>query len=171
MDNIIYGLKGSGKNFWLFIIEIMGFNIPMSSLPKPFEQFMQELSPSLHEDFIQIHQLLQTLLPNCHLQFESGKMDNGKAVHNPTLGYGILHLPLANGQKRETFQVGLSTNKNGLSLHIMGLRNKKPLSEIIGPDIGKASITGYCLRLRSLSQINLNVLRLGLQSAIQIQST
>ena len=40
----------------------------------------------------------------------------------------------------------------------MGIEDKKYLAETFGKELGKASVTGYCIRFKILSDINVNVL-------------
>ena len=41
------------------------------------------------------------------------------------------------------FQIGLSANKTGISVYILGIEDKKYLAQTYGKDLGKASVTGY----------------------------
>jgi hypothetical protein len=40
----------------------------------------------------------------------------------------------------------------------MGLKDKKYLSQTYGSTIGKATVTGYCIKFKSISDIKLDVL-------------
>ena len=40
----------------------------------------------------------------------------------------------------------------------MGIEDKKYLAETFGTDLGKASVTGYCIRFKTLKDINTDVL-------------
>ncbi|HET9135002.1 MAG TPA: DUF1801 domain-containing protein, partial [Candidatus Kapabacteria bacterium] len=46
----------------------------------------------------------------------------------------------------------------GISVYIMGLEDKKFLANTYGKTIGKATVTGYCIKFKKLSDINLEVL-------------
>ena len=65
---------------------------------------------------------------------------------------------LAGGKTREFYQVGLTANTTGISVYIMGIDDKKYLAETYGKTLGKAKVTGYCIRFKSLKDINLDVL-------------
>ncbi len=64
----------------------------------------------------------------------------------------------ADGSTREFYQIGLSANKTGVSVYILGIEDKKYLAEAYGKDLGKASVTGYCIRFKTLKDINTDVL-------------
>jgi hypothetical protein len=92
------------------------------------------------------------------LWFESGVDSNGKVVSNPNIGYGVYTIQYANGTSREFFRVGLSANTTGISVYIMGIKDKKYLAETYGKKLGKASVTGYCIKFKSLKEINVEML-------------
>jgi hypothetical protein len=103
------------------------------------------------------------ILPNRKLWFLDGKDDNGKIVSNPNIGYGLQTLKYADGKAREFYQIGLSANTTGISVYIMGIQDKKYLAQTYGKTIGKASVTGYCIKFKTLKEINLAVLEDAIQ--------
>ena len=107
---------------------------------------------TLHDSILQIS-------PGCKLRFLDGKDDKGKVVSNPNIGFGNYTMRLAAGKTREFYQVGLTANATGISVYIMGIEDKKYLSETYGKDLGKASVTGYCIRFKTLKDINTDVLK------------
>lgn len=87
-----------------------------------------------------------------------GKDDKGKTVSNPNIGYGLQTLKYSDGKTREFYQIGLSANTSGISVYILGIDDKTYLAKTYGKKLGKASVTGYCIRFRSLKDINVDVL-------------
>jgi len=69
----------------------------------------------------------------------------------------------ANGKTREFFKIGLSANKTGISVYILGIEDKTYLAKTFGKEIGKASVTGYCIKFKMLKDINLDILKTALQ--------
>ncbi len=114
-------------------------------------------------DMEALHQLILDASPGCKLWFTDGKNEEGKVVANPNIGYGAYTIKYADGTTKEFFRIGLSANKTGISVYILGLEDKTYLARTIGETIGKASVTGYCIRFKSNKDIDLDVL----QSAIQ----
>jgi hypothetical protein len=106
----------------------------------------------------ELHHAILKIKPKAKLWFLDGKDDTGKIVSNPNIGYGSYEMKYADGSTREFYRVGLSGNKTGISVYIMGIEDKKYLAETYGKDLGKASVTGYCIRFKSLKDINLDVL-------------
>ena len=97
--------------------------------------------------------------PGCKLWFLDGKDDKGKVVSNPNIGFGNYTMRLAAGKTREFYQVGLTANATGISVYIMGIEDKKYLRETYAAGLGKATVTGYCIRFKTLKDINPNVLK------------
>ena len=64
----------------------------------------------------------------------------------------------AGAKTREFYQIGLSANTTGISVYIMGVDDKKALTATFGATLGKASITGYCIKFRTLKNIDIDVL-------------
>jgi len=109
-------------------------------------------------DMQQLHNLILGVNPGCKLWFLDGKDMNGKVVSNPDIGYGSRDHKYADGTISEFYQIGLSPNKSGISVYILGIEDKKYLPETYGKDLGKASVTGYCIRFKTLKDINTDVL-------------
>lgn len=118
-------------------------------------------------DINALHQHILQALPNCKLWFLDGKNDKGKIVSNPNIGYGFQTIKYADGKTKEFYQIGISTNTKGISVYIMGIDDKKYLPETYGESIGKASVTGYCIKFKSLKDINIDTLELAIQDGVK----
>lgn len=110
-------------------------------------------------DLQTLHNLVLVLNPKCKLWFLDGKNNEGKVVANPNIGYGSYIIKYTDGKTREFYQIGLSANTTGISIYIMGIEDKKFLINNFGDKLGKASITGYCIKFKSLKDINVEVLK------------
>jgi hypothetical protein len=114
---------------------------------------------------------IQQLMPNARLWFLDGRNSEGKTVSNPNIGYGTRVIGYADGTSREFYQIGVSANSGGISVYVLGLDDKRYLPEHIGGSIGKASVTGYCIKFKALADIRLDVLdeaiRAGLEATTQ----
>src|SRR6476469_10295733 len=126
----------------------------ITSQPEPKRSDMQEL-----------HQLTLQVLPACKLWFLDGKDSENKTVSNPNIGYGSRTIKYADGSTREFYQIGLSANKTGISVYILGINDKTYLAKTYGKQIGKASVTGYCIKFKTLKNINIKIL----ESAIRYE--
>lgn len=131
----------------------------ISSQPEPKRSDMQEL-----------HQLILQVLPKCKLWFLNGKDDKGKTVSNPNIGYGSYIIKYADGKTREFYQIGLSANTTGISVYIMGVKDKKYLANTYGKNLGKASVTGYCIKFKTLRDINSDILQAAILYGIEATS-
>lgn len=113
-----------------------------------------------------LHQVIQDLMPDKRLWFLNGRDSENKIVSNPNIGYGVQTIKYTDGKTREFYQIGLSANTTGISVYIMGIKDKKYLSHTYSDKIGKASITGYCIKFRALKDINLEVLKAAIGDGI-----
>jgi hypothetical protein len=109
-------------------------------------------------DMKTLHRSILRIMPRCKLWFLDGKDNEGKTVSNPNIGYGLQAIKYADGTTREFYQIGLSANTSGISLYILGIEDKKYLAQTYGKTLGKASVTGYCIRFKTLKDINVEVL-------------
>lgn len=113
-----------------------------------------------------LHDLVLQVSPACQLWFSDGKNSDGKVIANPNIGYGCYTIQYADGTSREFYQVGLSANTTGISVYIMGIKDKTYLATNFGDTIGKASVTGYCIKFKTLKHINLDVLEAAIRLSI-----
>lgn len=119
----------------------------ISSQPEPKRSDMQAL-----------HQLILKMRPACRLWFLDGKNSENKTVSNPNIGYGFQTMHYADGKTREFYQIGLSANKTGISVYILGIEDKTYLAQAYGEKIGKASVSGYCIKFKALKDLDVDVL-------------
>lgn len=113
-----------------------------------------------------LHELIERISPDSCRWFLDGRDGEGKIVSNPNIGYGSLTIDYANGTSREFYRIGLSANTTGISLYVMGLADKTLLSREFGDRIGKASVSGYCVKFKTLKEVDVetveDIVRLGL---------
>ena len=110
------------------------------------------------EELRALNRLVLGVSPGCRLWFLDGRNEDGKVVSNPNIGYGQQAINYANGETKDFYRIGLSANTTGISVYVMGLDDKNHLSETYGGRIGKAKITGYCVKFRSVTDIHIDVL-------------
>ena len=109
-------------------------------------------------DLKTLHDLILQVSPTARLWFLDGKNAEGKVVSNPNIGYGTRDHKYADGTVSDFYRIGLSANKTGISVYILGIENKKYLAETYGKGLGKASVSGYCIRFKTLKDIKIDVL-------------
>jgi hypothetical protein len=110
-------------------------------------------------DMQQLHSLILDVMPGCKLWYLDGKNSENKTVSNPNVGYGLQTIKYADGKTREFYQIGMSANTSGISVYILGIEDKKYLARTYGKEIGRASITGYCIKFKALKDINTDILK------------
>ena len=109
-------------------------------------------------DMQKLHDIILGMMPDCKLWFLDGKDKSGRTVSNPNIGYGVQTMKYAGGKTKEFYQVGISANTTGISVYIMGVKDKKYLAEKYGKKIGQASVTGYCIKFQTLRNIDVDTL-------------
>ena len=122
------------------------------------KEFIASHSEPKRGEMQALHDLIRQVSPGCKLWFLDGKDANGKVVSNPDIGYGSRPHKYADGTVSEFYQIGLSPNKTGISVYILGIEDKKYLAETYASTLGKATVTGYCIRFKTLKDINTDVL-------------
>ena len=140
------------------------------SVKEQIKDYIAAQPESKRSDMRELHQRVLTLMPGCKLWFLDGKDETGKIVSNPNIGYGSQTIQYANGKTKEFYQIGISGNTTGISVYIMGLEDKKALSQKFGQQIGKASVTGYCIKFKTLADIKIDVLEAAMRYRIQPQN-
>lgn len=121
-------------------------------------------------DLQSLHGLLLRVSPACQLWFTDGKNSEGKIVANPNIGYGVYTIQYADGTSREFYRIGLSANTTGISVYIMGIKDKTYLATTYGKEIGKASVTGYCIKFKTLKDIHLDILEAAIRYGLEAHS-
>ena len=120
----------------------------ITSQPEPKRSDMQEL-----------HRVILEVMPACKLWFLDGKNSENKTVSNPNIGYGLQTIKYTDGKTREFYQIGMSANTTGISVYILGLDDKTYLANTYGDKLGKASVTGYCIKFKTIKDINTDILQ------------
>jgi hypothetical protein len=128
----------------------------ITSQPEPKRSGMQEL-----------HRISLQVLPECKLWFLDGKNSENKTVSNPNIGYGSYTIKYANGTTREFYQIGMSANTTGISIYILGIEDKTYLARAYGKTIGKASVSGYCIKFKNVKDVNILVLEAAIRYGVE----
>ncbi|WPU92081.1 DUF1801 domain-containing protein [Mucilaginibacter sabulilitoris] len=128
------------------------------NIQEQIEKYITGQPEPKRSDMEKLHKLVLEVLPKCKLWFDDGKNSENQTISNPTIGYGLQTIIYANGKTREFFQIGMSANKTGISIYILGIKDKTYLAQTYGKKIGKASVTGYCIRFKNLKDINIIIL-------------
>jgi hypothetical protein len=118
-------------------------------------------------DMQALHRIILQVMPACKLWFLDGKNSDNKTVSNPNVGYGFHTIQYADGKTREFYQIGISANKTGISVYILGVRDKKYLARTYGRKLGKASVSGYCIKFKTLKDINIDILEAAIRYGVE----
>lgn len=142
------------------------FNVIMS-VQEQIEAYLTSQPEPKRSEMQALHQYILQAFPACKLWYSDGKDDSGKVVSNPNIGYGAYTIKYADGSTKEFFQIGLSGNTAGISVYIMGIKDKTYLPQTYGDKIGKAKVTGYCIKFKSLNDINMEVLEAAMRYGVE----
>ena len=118
-------------------------------------------------DMQALHRIILQVIPECKLWFLDGKDSKGKIVSNPNIGYGFYSIKYADGTSREFYQIGMSANTTGISVYILGIKDKKYLAQTYEKKIGKATVTGYCIKFKTLKDINTDILEAAIRYGVK----
>lgn len=128
------------------------------NIEEKIQEYINSQPEPKSSDIQELHRHILAIMPGCKLWFLDGKNSENKTVSNPNIGYGFQNIDNADGSIKPFYQIGLSANTAGISVYIIGLKDKKHLSDTYGKTIGKASVSGYCIKFKSLKDINIPVL-------------
>ena len=128
--------------------------------------FIHLQEEELRQELIVLHELILKIKPNTQLWFFDGKNESGKIVTNPNMGYGTCTLKQAANKTREFYRIGISPNLQGISIYVFGLEDKTYLNQLFKDKIGKAKISGYCIKFKSLIDIDMKVLQMLFESEL-----
>ena len=73
----------------------------------------------------------------------------------------------AAGKIKEFYQIGISANTTGISVYILGIADKKYLAQTYGKELGKASVSGYCIKFKTLKDVNIDILQTAIRHGIE----
>ena len=137
------------------------------NIQEQIKQYIDSQQESKRADMETLHHRILQLLPKCKLWFLDGRDEKGKIVSNPNIGYGLQTIKYADGTTKDFYQIGISGNTTGISVYVMGIQDKKHLPDSYGKTIGKASVTGYCIKFKMLKDINMDILELAIQDGVE----
>ena len=141
---------------------------PTMNVQEEIEKYITSQPEPKRGDMQALHRSILQVMPACKLWFLDGKNSENKTVSNPNIGYGFQTLKYADGKTREFYQVGLSANTTGISVYILGIEDKKYLAQTYGKKLGKASVSGYCIKFKTLKDINIDVLEAVIRYGVKV---
>ncbi len=122
------------------------------------QDYINSLDEKKRIDMLELHRIILDLNTDARLWYLDGKNEEGKIVSNPNIGYGTCNIKYADGKIKEFYKIGISANSSGISIYIMGIEDKSLLSNLCADKIGKAKISSYCIKFKSLKDIDIDVL-------------
>ena len=137
------------------------------NLQKQIKEYIATQPEPKRSEMQQLHHIILALMPTCKLWFLDGKDEKGKTVSNQNIGYGSQIIKYANGKTKEFYQIGISANTTGISVYIMGVNDKKYLTQTFGQELGKASVTGYFIKIKTQTDVKIDGLKAAIQYGIE----
>ncbi|HJV21045.1 MAG TPA: hypothetical protein VJ570_00045 [Holophagaceae bacterium] len=135
-------------------------------IPQQIQAYLDAQPEPKRAELWELHHAILALQPDAQLWFLDGTDATGKVVTNPNVGYGV-RPHTAGGKTRPFYRVGLSANTAGISVYIMGLDDTTHLARTYGQDLGKATVTGYCIKFKSLKAIHLPILLAAIREGLE----
>lgn len=138
------------------------------TLTEQIDDYIDNLPQAKRSDMRELQKLITKVLPDGKSWFLDGRNNEGKVVSNPSIGYGHYFMKYTDGSTREFYQIGLSANTSGISVYILGIDDKNYLAQTYGSSLGKATVSGYCIRFKSLADIDTGVLEAAIRYGVKI---
>jgi hypothetical protein len=139
------------------------------NIQEQIDAYINSQSEPKRSDMQALHDLILQVMPANKLWFLDGKNSENKTVSNPNIGYGFYTIHYADGTTRDFYQIGMSANTTGISVYILGIKDKTFLAQTYGKELGKASVTGYCIKFKTLKDINIDVLETAIRHRFSVQ--
>lgn len=136
------------------------------NIEEQIKNYIDGLPEPKRSDLDELHKQVLQILPQSKLWFLDGKDDNGKIISNPNIGYGLQTITYSDGKTKAFYQIGISANTTGISVYIIGIKDKKYLAETYGKKLGKASVTGYCIKFKKLQDISMETLEIAIRDGV-----
>jgi len=149
------------------------------SIQEQIKEYITSQSEPKRSDMQALHRIILEVMPACKLWFLDGKNSENKTVSNPNIGYGCYTIKYADarpdgrggrGKTKDFFQVGISANKTGISVYILGIKDKTYLAQTYGQKLGKASVSGYCIKFKILKEINIDILEAAIRYRVEAKN-
>lgn len=136
------------------------------NIQEQIETYITSQPEPKRSDMDELHRFILQVLPGCKVWFLDGKNSDNKTVSNPNIGYGLYTIQYADGTTKEFYQIGLSANTTGISVYILGIEDKTHLAQAYGKTIGKASVSGYCIKFKTLKDIHIDILEAAIRYGV-----
>jgi hypothetical protein len=140
------------------------------NIQEQISAYIGSLPEGKRSDMEALHHIILEIMPVAKLWFLDGKNNENKTVSNPNIGYGFQTIKYADGKTKEFYQIGLSANTTGISVYILGIDDKTYLAKTYGKTIGKANVTGYCIKFKKLKDINTEILQAMIRDGFEVLS-
>lgn len=137
------------------------------NIQEQIKEYIHTQPEPKRDDIETLHKHILQILPKSKLWFLDGKDEKGKIVSNPQIGYGLQTMKYADGKTKEFYQIGISANTTGISVYIMGIKDKTYLAQTYEKGLGKASVTGYCIKFKKLNDINIDILEAAIRDGVR----
>lgn len=138
------------------------------NIQEQIDDYINSQPETKRSDMQMLHNIILGIQPACKLWFLDGKDSENKTVSNPNIGYGLRTIHYAGGKTREFYQVGMSANTAGISVYILGIEDKTYLAKTFAEKLGKASVTGYCIKFKALKDIHTDVLEAAIRHGFEV---
>jgi hypothetical protein len=137
------------------------------TIQEQIKDYINSQPEKKRNDMQELHHIILELMPECQLWFLDGKNSENKTVSNPNIGYGFYTLQYADGKTRDFYQIGISANTTGISVYVLNIADKAYLATTYADKIGKASVTGYCIKFKTLKDINIEILKAAIRDGLK----
>ena len=140
------------------------------NIQRQIKEYITSQPETKRSDMQELHRIILEIMPACKVWFLDGKNSENKIVSNPNIGYGLHTMKTADGKAREFYKIGISANKTGISVYILGIDDKTYLAKTYGTKLGKASVTGYCIKFKTLKDINIGILEAAIRYGVEARN-
>lgn len=118
------------------------------------QPILHHFPESKQQELQEFIRLVAKVAPQEKAAFYDGKDKEGMVLTNPALGFGSYTHHFSDGRVEQLYRIGISPNATGFSIYVLGLKDKEILKTRFANSLGKAKVTGYCIKFKSLKDLD-----------------
>ena len=128
----------------------------MQATNRTIKEYLNSLDETVRDDVVQLHELITKHMPNITPKMWEGTFWGGS--EQSIIGYGDLIFTRSDKTTVEWFMVGLSLQKNYISVYNCATIDGKYAVKVYGNKLGKAKIGSSSISFKKLDDIKIDEL-------------
>lgn len=130
------------------------------------QKYIDSLTPEQKEVIQFLHDKIAAMFPQFTPYMYETVFWGGSEQH--IICYGKMTYKNSAGKEAEWFQIGLTQQKNYVSVYLTAVEDRQYVAEKYKDTLGKVSVGKSCIRFRKLENVNLDALFVLMKKAVAL---